>query len=90
MKGKKEGLTGQTVRPEKCGTDGRDQQHQYKHLTRFEQHKNNPGQYRRAVRRMMAGAFVMAQDFPARVRFSYVVDRHGKLIPGVERRAAGR
>lgn len=42
--------------------------------------------YRLAVRRACADAYVLLKDFPARLRFSYYVDRNGKLIPRAERR----
>lgn len=73
----------------KCGVDGRDQQLQYAQNPRFIQFRDNPEAYRRAVRRMMADAFVTLRQFPARLRFSYYVDRKGKLRPLTERRAAG-
>jgi len=73
----------------KRSVEGRDQHSKYKQNPRLEQYRENPEAYRRDVRRMFADAFVMAQGFPARLRFSYYVDRHGKLIPRAERRVAG-
>ena len=82
MDEKKNALPG--ARPKGLGkrsVDGRDQQQQYKHLTRFEQHKNSPEAYRCAVRRLFADAFIMSLDWPRRMRFSWRVDRHGRLRP---------
>jgi hypothetical protein len=62
---------------------------QYNNLPRFKQYRNNHQQYQRVVRRMMANAYLILREFPARLRFSYYVDRNGKLIPGAERRADG-
>lgn len=73
-----------------CADRANDQtQPQYNHIPRFEQCQNNPEKYHRAVRRMMADAFVLAQDFPARLRFSYYVDRNSCLRCLTERRAVG-
>jgi hypothetical protein len=37
---------------------------------------------------MMADAFVTLRQFPAKLGFSYYVDRAGRLIPRAERRAS--
>lgn len=82
------------VRPKElkrvCTDDQRDRtvRMQDTHLSRlFIQFRENPEAYRRNVRRLFAEASVMAQDFPAKLRFSYLVDRNGKLRPLSERRA---
>lgn len=64
-------------------------QPQYTHLPRFKQFRDDPDRYRRAVRSLFDDAFLMAQAFPARLRFSYYVDRNGCLRCVTERRAAG-
>jgi len=80
MTGNKKALPGASPKGlGKRSVDGQDQQQQYNHLTRFEQYKNSPEAYRRAARRLFADAFVIAQDFPARLRFSWFVDRNGCL-----------
>jgi hypothetical protein len=91
MTGKKKSLTGRIVRPGKGKADGRDQRGQFQNTQnpRFKQYHDSPEQYRRDMRRMLADAFVMAQSFPARLRFSYYVDRNGCLRCLSERRAAG-
>jgi hypothetical protein len=66
---------------EKGIVDGRNQHLHDTQNPRFQQYRDDPEAYRRAVRRLFADAYVMAQDFPARLRFSYVVDRNGKLRP---------
>ena len=74
---------------EKGIVDGRDQHLHDTQNLRFQQYQDDPEAYHRAVRRLFADAFVMAQSFPARLRFSYLVDRNGRLIPRAERMVAG-
>ena len=94
MPGKKDALPGATPkgRNGNCA-DGRANDQtthlQYNNLPRFKQYRDNHQQYQRVVRRMMADAYLILREFPARLRFSYYVDRNGKLIPGAERRADG-
>ncbi len=86
MEDKKKSPSGRELRLENGNADGRGQRVQLQDtqptgkLQDFEQ-------YRRAARRMLADAFVTLRQFPARLRFSYVVDRHGRLRPLTERRA---
>jgi len=88
MTRKNKSLTGQTVRPEKCDADGRDQREQL-------QDNQLPGEfkifdidtYRRNVQRALADAAVLVHDWPGRIRYSYFIGSNGKLLSRCERRA---
>lgn len=43
--------------------------------------------YQRAVRRACCDAYVLLKDFPSRLRFSYYIDRNGRLRCQRERSA---
>jgi len=43
--------------------------------------------YERAVRRACIDAYVLLKDFPSRLRFSYYIDRNGRLRCQAERMA---
>lgn len=43
--------------------------------------------YERTVRRACCDAYAMLKDFPSRLRFSYYIDRNGRLLFSVKRSA---
>ena len=73
MAGYKKSLTGRMMRLEMGSADGRDQREQIKDTT--------PAQKFQDFEQCLADAFVMSRDFPRRMRFSWIVDRNGKLRP---------
>ncbi|TNJ37405.1 hypothetical protein [Prosthecochloris vibrioformis] len=73
---------------EKCGADRANDRARLQNSTSETTFQDFDAKaYRLAVRRACADAYVLLKDFPARIRYSYCVDRHGKLIPRAERRA---
>lgn len=54
-----------------------------------ESKRHSPGTNGRAIRQMMAAAYLMSREFPSRLRFSYYVDRNGCLRCVSERRVVG-
>jgi hypothetical protein len=80
MTGNKNALSGASPKGlEKGIVDGRNQHLQDKQNPRLEQYRDSPEQYRRAVRRLFAEAFIMSLDWPRRMRFYWCVDRNGCL-----------
>lgn len=61
---------------------------QYTHTSRFRQYCEDPTRYQRDVRSLMTDAYLMAQDWPSQIRYSYFVGSNGKLLCRVEKGGA--
>jgi len=88
MESKKKSLTGRRMRLENGSADGRNQRLQLQNITSTDNPQVFDAKaYGRTVRRVCADAFVTLSLFPAKLRISYYVNRHGKLVPRAETRA---